>query len=87
MSRSALVKQVLEIPLRLPFWKVLPLTLLTVQFGRNLVAGHVQAIACRNSGMAQWLTCLAHDPKVRGSKPRSASFVLAQRPSTTHFAN
>ena len=24
------------------------------------------------SGVAQWLTCWAHNPKVRGSKPRSA---------------
>ena len=24
------------------------------------------------SGVAQWLACLAHNPKVRGSKPRSA---------------
>ncbi len=25
-----------------------------------------------NSGVAQWLACWAHNPKVRGSKPRSA---------------
>ena len=25
-----------------------------------------------NSGVAQWLVCWAHNPKVRGSKPRSA---------------
>ena len=25
------------------------------------------------SGVAQWLACWAHDPKVRGSKPRSAT--------------
>ncbi len=24
------------------------------------------------SGVAQWLACWAHNPKVRGSKPRSA---------------
>ena len=24
--------------------------------------------------MAQWLACWAHNPKVRGSKPRSANF-------------
>ena len=27
-----------------------------------------------NSGVAQWLACWAHNPKVRGSKPRSARF-------------
>ena len=26
----------------------------------------------RTSGVAQWLACWAHNPKVRGSKPRSA---------------
>ena len=26
----------------------------------------------RSSGVAQWLACWAHNPKVRGSKPRSA---------------
>ena len=26
------------------------------------------------SGVAQWLACWAHNPKVRGSKPRSATF-------------
>ena len=26
------------------------------------------------SGVAQWLACWAHNPKVRGSKPRSANF-------------
>ena len=26
----------------------------------------------RRSGVAQWLACWAHNPKVRGSKPRSA---------------
>ena len=26
-----------------------------------------------NSGVAQWLACWAHNPKVRGSKPRSAT--------------
>ena len=26
------------------------------------------------SGVAQWLACWAHNPKVRGSKPRSAIF-------------
>ncbi len=29
-------------------------------------------IASRNSGVAQWLACWAHNPKVRGSKPCSA---------------
>ena len=28
-----------------------------------------------HSGVAQWLACWAHNPKVRGSKPRSATFV------------
>ena len=27
----------------------------------------------RHSGVAQWLACWAHNPKVRGSKPRSAT--------------
>ena len=27
-----------------------------------------------SSGVAQWLACWAHNPKVRGSKPRSAMF-------------
>ena len=29
------------------------------------------------SGVAQWLACWAHNPKVRGSKPRSATFGCA----------
>ena len=28
------------------------------------------------SGVAQWLACWAHNPKVRGSKPRSAIYLL-----------
>ena len=28
------------------------------------------------SGVAQWLACWAHNPKVRGSKPRSAIQVV-----------
>ena len=28
-----------------------------------------------HSGVAQWLACWAHNPKVRGSKPRSATFL------------
>ena len=28
---------------------------------------------CCHSGVAQWLACWAHNPKVRGSKPRSAT--------------
>ena len=28
--------------------------------------------SCTISGVAQWLACWAHNPKVRGSKPRSA---------------
>ena len=30
--------------------------------------------------MAQWLACWAHNPKVPGSKPGSAMFVLTQGP-------
>ena len=30
-----------------------------------------------NSGVAQWLACWAHNPKVRGSETRSATFVRA----------
>ena len=33
-----------------------------------------------HSGLAQWLACWAHNPKVRGSKPRSATRAL--RPPT-----
>ena len=29
----------------------------------------------RHSGVAQWLACWAHNPKVPGSKPRSAMHV------------
>ena len=29
------------------------------------------------SGVAQWLACWPHNPKVRGSKPRSARYELA----------
>ena len=29
---------------------------------------------CFKSGVAQWLACWAHNPKVRGPKPRSAKF-------------
>ena len=29
------------------------------------------------SGVAQWLACWAHNPKVRGSKPRSAILRIA----------
>ena len=35
---------------------------------------------CIHSGLAQWLACWAHNPKVRGSKPRSATRAL--RPPT-----
>ena len=31
----------------------------------------------QHSGVAQWLACWAHNPKVRGSKPRSATFYSA----------
>ena len=31
---------------------------------------------CIHSGLAQWLACWAHNPKVRGSKPRSATWKL-----------
>ena len=30
------------------------------------------ACSSSTSGVAQWLACWAHNPKVRGSKPRSA---------------
>ena len=30
-----------------------------------------------SSGVAQWLACWAHNPKVRGSKPRSANFATS----------
>ena len=32
-----------------------------------------------HSGVAQWLACWAHNPKVRGSKPRSAKFSRIDR--------
>ena len=35
------------------------------------ICGGYQAL----SGVAQWLACWAHNPKVRGSKPRSATLV------------
>ena len=38
-----------------------------------LVATSIQS----SSGVAQWLACWAHNPKVRGSKPRSASFAAS----------
>jgi hypothetical protein len=44
-----------------------------------------------NIGMAQWLPCWAHNPKVRGSKPRSANWsaMIACNPlflaSNLHF--
>ena len=36
-----------------------------------------------DSGVVQWLACWAHNPKVRGSKPRSAKFAKpgCRRPS------
>ena len=34
------------------------------------------------SGVAQWLACWAHNPKVRGSKPRSAN-VTVERPGAS----
>ena len=33
---------------------------------------HTSRIVFSSSGVAQWLACWAHNPKVRGSKPRSA---------------
>ena len=36
-------------------------------------SGHAK-IHKNDSGVAQWLACWAHNPKVRGSKPRSAIF-------------
>ena len=38
-----------------------------------LVAASIQS----SSGVAQWLACWAHNPKVRGSKPRSANFATS----------
>ena len=35
------------------------------------------------SGVAQWLACWAHNPKVRGSKPRSAIIGGRRRWSAT----
>ena len=32
--------------------------------------------ARKRSGVAQWLACWVHNPKVRGSKPRSATTAL-----------
>ena len=32
----------------------------------------MRSMHLRTSGVAQWLACWAHNPKVRGSKPRSA---------------
>ena len=34
----------------------------------------VDDVKASMSGVAQWLACWAHNPKVRGSKPRSATF-------------
>ena len=36
--------------------------------------GEQAEIGKNESGVAQWLACWAHNPKVRGSKPRSAMF-------------
>ena len=41
---------------------------------RNTFLGQDAAI----SGVAQWLACWAHNPKVRGSKPRSAIFSISR---------
>ena len=35
--------------------------------------------AVTKSGVAQWLACWAHNPKVRGSKPRSAIILMHGR--------
>ena len=35
-------------------------------------ANHCANLLNNISGMAQWLACWAHNPKIRGSKPRSA---------------
>ena len=43
----------------------------------NLLSSHTQKIQAQtSSGVAQWLACWAHNPKVRGSKPRSATFEM-----------
>ena len=39
--------------------------------------GEGQIFKFHYSGVAQWLACWAHNPKVRGSKPRSAKRFLA----------
>ena len=43
-------------------------------FSIQTVQGRCQPRAM-HSGVAQWLACWAHNPKVRGSKPRSATFL------------
>ena len=43
----------------------------------NLLSSYTQKIQAQtSSGVAQWLACWAHNPKVRGSKPRSATFEM-----------
>ena len=37
-----------------------------------IAAQSIAHISTHHSGVAQWLACWAHNPKVRGSKPRSA---------------
>ena len=39
-----------------------------------------------HSGVAQWLACWAHNPKVRGSKPRSTMFFYRPRISSAKWA-
>ena len=42
----------------------------SVRCGESIKRG--RKIVILSSGVAQWLACWAHNPKVRGSKPRSA---------------
>ena len=49
--------------------------------GYSLVRGRLERKIARftTSGVAQWLACWAHNPKVRGSKPRSANSIFVNR--------
>ena len=51
--------------------------------GYSVVCGqsHHKLARFITSGVAQWLACWAHNPKVRGSKPRSAICIWASMQS------